>query len=255
MKNKTVMITGASSGFGEACAEAFAREGCNLIIVARRKERINTLSAILRREYGIDVFFGELDVRNRGDVNDFFNNLPEKWQKIDILVNNAGLASGFDNFQDYNIDDWEAMVDTNIKGLLYVSRAVLPLMIKYNIKGHIINIGSIAGIYAYPKGAVYCGTKAAVHTISDGIRMDVVEHGIKVTNIQPGLAETEFSLVRFHGDEDKAKAVYNGLQALSAADVAETVLFAASRPAHVQIAEITLTPLCQASAMVVRRNS
>jgi len=253
MKNKTVFITGASSGFGEACAYSFAAEGCRIILCARRNDRLEALSKKLIMNYGVEVYYLKLDVRNREEVSFFIQNLPENWQKIDILVNNAGLASGLDFFQDGDIDDWEAMIDTNIKGLLYVSHAVIALMIENNIKGHIINIGSIAGIYAYPKGAVYCGSKAAVHTISDGMRMDLIEHEIKVTNIQPGLAETEFSLVRFHGDEQKSKAVYDALEALNANDVAEAVIFAASRPFHVQINEITLTPMCQASAMVVRR--
>jgi len=251
--NKTICITGASSGFGEACANVFAREGSRLILCARRKERLDKIASVLFNKYKTEVFVVKLDVRNRGEVEQVVKNLPDNWQEIDILINNAGLASGLDKLQEGNIDDWEKMIDTNVKGLLYLTRAVVPLMISKKIQCHVINIGSIAGIYAYPKGAVYCGSKAAVKVISDGLRMDLVENGIRVTNIQPGLAETEFSKVRFHGDENKARAVYNGLKALDAADVAEAVLFAANRPQHVQICEITLTPTCQAAATVVNR--
>ncbi|HPD64061.1 MAG TPA: SDR family oxidoreductase [Bacteroidia bacterium] len=253
LTNKTVLITGASSGFGEACAILFAREKCRLILCARREEKLHQLAERLKKDNNSEILVRKLDVRNRKEVETFVGELPESWKNIDILVNNAGLASGLDKVQEGDIDDWEKMIDTNIKGLLYLTRAIVPLMIERGIKGHVINIGSIAGIYAYPKGAVYCGTKAAVRIISDGLRMDLVENEIKVTNIQPGLAETEFSIVRFHGDIGKAKAVYQGLEPLTAMDVAETVVFAANRPPHVQICEITLTPRCQASATIVYR--
>ena len=252
-KNNIVFITGASSGFGKACAYRFAREGANLIICARRYELVEALAVEIRDKYQVEVLSLKLDVRNRAEVADCISTLPEVWQKIDLLINNAGLASGLSKLHEGDIDDWERMIDTNIKGLLYVTRQIVPLMIKHGIKGQVINIGSIAGISAYPKGAVYCGSKAAVRVISDGLRMDLVDTGIKVCNIQPGLAETEFSIVRFHGDTEKAKAAYEGIEALQADDVAEAVIFAASRPAHVQICEITITPTHQASATVVHR--
>jgi len=251
--NKIVFITGASSGFGKACAYQFAREGANLIICARRYELVEALAVEIRDKYQVEVLSLKLDVRNRAEVDKSIEQLPEIWQKIDILVNNAGLASGLSKLHEGDIEDWERMIDTNIKGLLYMTRKVVPLMISNNIKGQVINIGSIAGINAYPNGAVYCGSKAAVRFISDGLRMDLVETGIRVTNIQPGLAETEFSIVRFHGDKEKAGAVYKGIEALTAVDVADAVIFAASRPAHVQICEITITPTYQASATVVHR--
>lgn len=254
LNNKTVLITGASSGFGEACAELFALQKCRLIICARRLEKLKTLAEKLQNEHHIEVLAKYVDVRHRNEVEQFIRDLPDDWKNIDILVNNAGLASGLDKLHEGDIDDWEKMIDTNVKGLLYMTRAVVPLMIQRNIQGHIINIGSIAGIMAYPKGAVYCATKAAVHILSDGLRIDLVENGIRVTNIQPGLAETEFSVVRFHGDTDKAKSVYQGLTPLSAMDVAETVIFAATRPPHVQICEITITPTCQATATIINRN-
>ncbi|MFC2113858.1 SDR family oxidoreductase [Bacteroidota bacterium] len=251
MKNKIVLITGASSGIGEACAKIFGREGARLILCARRHDRIEHLAKQLKKEYGSQVYTAKLDVRNRDAVKQFVADLPEAWKSIDILLNNAGLASGLGKMHENDINDWEEMIDTNVKGLLYLTRNVVPGMVDEKKAGHIINIGSIAGIYAYPNGGVYCGTKAAVRLISDGLRMDLVDTDIRVTNIQPGLAETEFSLVRFHGDEDKASGVYDGIEALSGWDIAEMALFAANRPPHVQICEITVTPTQQASAQVV----
>ncbi len=252
-KNKIVFITGVSSGFGEACAWQFAEKGADLILCARRFDLIEKLAEDIREKYNVKILPMKLDVRNRVEVDQCIDELPSEWKKVDILVNNAGLASGLSKLHEGDIEDWERMIDTNIKGLLYVTRQIVPLMVKYGIKGQVINIGSIAGIYAYPKGAVYCGSKAAVRVISDGLRMDLVDTGIRVCNIQPGLAETEFSLVRFHGDKERAKVVYEGIDALQAEDVAEAVIFAASRPAHVQICEITITPTHQAAATVVHR--
>jgi 3-hydroxy acid dehydrogenase/malonic semialdehyde reductase len=251
IKDKSVLITGASSGIGEACARLYAKQGAKLILCARRYDRLVSLKKELQSQYNIDILTLQLDVRNREEVRQTIEDLPAAWKKIEILINNAGLASGLGKIHEGDIDDWEIMIDTNIKGLLYLTRSVVPLMIENGRKGHVINIGSIAGIAAYPNGGVYCGTKAAVRLISDGLRMDVVDTDIKVTNIQPGLAETEFSIVRFHGDEEKAQTVYKGIDALLGEDIAEMALFASSRPPHVQICEMTVTPTYQASAQVV----
>ena len=251
IKNKIALITGASSGIGEACALLFAEQGAKLILCARRYDRIQKLANELIIQFGIEVLCLKLDVRNREDVKNTIESLSDNWKNIDILINNAGLASGLGKVHEGDIDDWEIMIDTNIKGLLYLTRSVVPLMVKNGGEGHVINIGSIAGIAAYPNGGVYCGTKAAVRLISDGLRIDLVDTNIKVTNIQPGLAETEFSLVRFHGDKNKAESVYQGIDALKANDIAEIALFSATRPKHVQVCEITVTPTHQASAQNV----
>ncbi len=249
---KTVIVTGASSGFGKAIAESFAKAGARLIISARRIDRIKKLAAELKKKYKAEVLALELDVRKKSAVFNAIKNLTAKWNNIDILVNNAGLSRGLDPIQDGSIQDWEEMIDTNIKGLLYVTRAVLPGMVKRN-SGHIINIGSIAGHEVYPKGNVYCASKHAVDAITKGIRMDVVDTDIRVTTIDPGLAETEFSIVRFRGNVNKAKTVYNGIDALRAEDIADAALYAASRPLRVNIAEIIILPNNQASAAVVHR--
>lgn len=251
---KIAFITGASSGIGKACALMFAEHGYNLILSSRRIDAVEAVSAEILAKHDCQILTTEFDVRDKAAVAHVCQNLPSDWQAIDILINNAGLARGFASVQDGEISDWDEMIDTNVKGLLYVSRGVLPLMAKRKM-GHIINIGSLAGRGAYPNGAVYCATKAAVKTISDGIRMDTVELGIRVTDIQPGLVETNFSNVRFHGDANRADAVYNGLTPLSAVDVADSVYYAASRPAHVQINEILLTPTAQASSTIVKRES
>ncbi len=248
LKNKTVLITGASSGIGEACARRFAQAGCRLILAARREERLKKLASELKVETHLLL----LDVRDRYAVEAAINELPKEWQKIDILLNNAGLSRGLDKIQDGNPDGWDEMIDTNVKGLLYVSRAVLPLMLKRN-SGHIINIGSIAGHEVYPKGNVYCASKHAVDAITKGMRMDLVDTGVRVTTIDPGLVETEFSLVRFYGDVERATPVYQGYKPLTGDDIADAVLWSATRPAHVQIAEIIILPKAQASAMVVER--
>ena len=253
IKNKIVLITGASSGFGEACAKLFAKNGAKLILAARRKNRLDLLCKELKRKYGSETTALELDVRNRRQVEKIIGNLPAKWKNIDILINNAGLSRGLEKIKEGSIQDWEEMLDTNVKGLLYVSRAVLPLMVKRN-SGHVVNIGSIAGHEVYPKGNVYCASKHAVDAITKGMRMDLNGTNIKVTTIDPGLAETEFSLVRFRGNSEKAEAVYKGLEALTADDIADAVYYAVTRRTNFVVAEMVLLPLCQESAQVVHRN-
>ena len=243
---KIVMITGATSGFGEAAAHEFAKNGYDLIITGRRKERLDALADELAKKCGAEVFALNFDVRNNAETQKSIYGLPAKWQNIDVLVNNAGLASGFGPVQDGNTDDWDKMIDTNVKGLLYVTRCVAPMMIK-NKKGHIINIGSTAGKEAYLNGNVYCATKFAVDALTKSMRIDMLPHGIRVSSVCPGMAETEFSVVRFHGDKDKAKNVYNGLQPLTAIDIADVIYFVASRPANVNISDIVVTPLAQAN--------
>ncbi|PIW69942.1 MAG: NAD(P)-dependent oxidoreductase [Ignavibacteriales bacterium CG12_big_fil_rev_8_21_14_0_65_30_8] len=252
LKNKTVFITGASAGIGKACAIAFAKEGANLILSARRMDKLNELTEDIKKKFEVKVFAFELDVRNLYKVKQSISSLPSEWNKIDILINNAGLAKGFSKINDGNIEDWEEMIDTNLKGLLYVTRYVLPFMIKQN-EGHVINLGSIAGHQVYPYGNVYCATKFAVNSLSEAIRMDTLEHNIRVTNIAPGLVETEFSEVRFKGDKERAKNVYKGITPLDGDDIADLVLFAATRKSHVNINEIIVTPTAQASATQVHR--
>ena len=214
MKNKIVFISGASGGIGKACAEYFAKDGANLIICSRNMEKLNDFRDFLINSYGVNVLAIELDVKNREKVVETIENLDENWKNIDILINNAGLAKGLEKLYEGNLDDFEDMIDTNIKGLLYLTRQIVPLMIER--KGHVINIGSTAGIIAYPNGTVYCATKAAVKFISDGLRMDLVDKEIKVTNIQPGMVETDFSVVRFKGDKNKADNFYKGIEPLTA---------------------------------------
>jgi len=251
LKNKIVFITGATSGIGKSCVYAFAKEGANLIINARRKNMIGEISEEIQKQFGVKVFGYELDVRNRREVENSIKNLPEDWKNIDILINNAGLAKGFNKFYEDDIQNWEEMIDTNIKGLLYVTRAIVPGMVERK-SGHIIMIGSIAGHSAYPKGAVYCATKHAVDAITNSLRMDTIDTGILVSTIDPGLVETNFSNVRF-GDKEKAKNMYRGLTPLTGDDVADAVVFCASRPPHVNIAEITMLAARQATATIVHR--
>lgn len=239
------MITGATAGFGKATAVRFARNGYNIIITGRRKERLNELEKELLSSGKIKVLSLNFDVRNKDEVASVIGNLPAEWKGIDILVNNAGLAVGFDHVDTGNIDDWERMIDTNVKGLLYVTRAVAPLMITRG-KGHIINIGSIAGKEAYENGNVYCATKSAVDSLSKSMRIDFLKNNIKVTQIAPGMAETEFSLVRFKGDEEKAKVLYKGIDALTAEDIADAIYYCATLPAHVCINDLVITPTQQA---------
>ena len=250
--NKTVLITGATSGIGHATALAFAKAGYDLLVCARRLEVLENMKAEFEPEYGIKVTPFALDVTDRKAVSEILPAVIEKAGGVDILVNNAGLAQGLDPFQESSIDDIELMINTNVKGLLYVSRTVLPFMLAKNA-GHIINLGSTAGIYAYAKGAVYCATKAAVKTLSDGIRIDTIESDIKVTTIQPGIVETPFSEVRFHGDKEKAAAVYAGVEALQAEDIAEIIVFAATQPKRVQISDITIMANQQATGFMIAK--
>ncbi len=244
---KIICITGAGSGFGEASAFKFSENNFDLIIAGRRKEKLDDLKAVLEKKYGNKVLVLPLDVSDRIAVNNAFESLPDEWKKIDLLLNNAGLALGRDFFDEASLDDWDTMIDTNVKGLLYVSKAVLPFMIK-NKTGHIINIGSTAGKQVYQKGNVYCATKHAVQAISEAMRIDLLSHKIKVTVIHPGAAETEFSLVRLKQDANEAKKVYEGYEPLHANDIADIVYYAASLPPHVCINELEVTCLAQASA-------
>ena len=240
------MITGATSGFGEAIAVKFANNGFNVIITGRRKELLDKLEKELLLSGKIKVLSLCFDVRNKTEVDSVIGNLPDEWKDIDILVNNAGLAVGLSHIQNGDTDDWDRMIDTNVKGLLYVTRAVTPLMVARN-KGHIFNIGSIAGKETYENGNVYCASKSAVAALSKSMRIDMLKNNIKVTLIAPGMAETEFSLVRFKGDGQKAKNVYKGIEALTAGDIAEVIYYCATLPAHVCINELEITPLQQAS--------
>jgi len=242
---KTVLITGATSGIGEATAIKFAEATYRLIITGRRKDRLNDLTEHLVQEYGIDVLPLCFDVRDLRQVEKYLGKLPEEWQKIDILVNNAGLAAGLSHIDDGDRDDWDRMIDTNVKGLLYVTRAIVPGMVSRQ-SGHIINISSIAGKEVYENGNVYCASKHAVEALSKGMRIDLLKHGIKVTNIAPGMVETEFSLVRFRGDKERADAVYNGIRALKGEDVAEVIFYCTSLPSHVCINDLVITPTAQA---------
>jgi 3-hydroxy acid dehydrogenase/malonic semialdehyde reductase len=243
--NKTIMITGATSGFGRAAAVRFARNGYNIIITGRRKERLDELEKELLSYGNIKVLSLNFDVRNKVEVTSYIANIPSEWKSIDILVNNAGLAAGLSHIDNGSIDDWERMIDTNIKGLLYVTRAVAPLMTERH-KGHIINIGSIAGKEVYENGNVYCASKSAVDSLSKSMRIDLLKNNIKVTHIAPGMAETEFSLVRFEGDDEKAKNVYTGIDALTADDIADAIYYCATLPAHVCINDLVITPTQQA---------
>jgi len=252
LKGKTTFITGASSGIGKACAELFAKEKSNLILSARRMARLKLLAKELEKEHKIKVKCIQLDVRNYEQVEEAINSLETKWKRIDILINNAGLSRGLDKIYEGKKEDWDEMIDTNIKGLAYVTRHIAPLMIKRK-KGHIINIGSTAGHEVYPNGNIYAATKFAVKALSQSTRLDVLDKGIKVTSVDPGMVETEFSLVRFRGDREKAKNVYKGLIPLRAKDVAHAILFCATRPEAVNINQIILTPLAQASSTQVYR--
>ena len=248
---KTVMVTGATAGFGRATALEFARNGYNVIITGRRKERLLKLAKEIEA-FKTGVIALNFDVRNKSEVDRAVSSLPLIWKEIDILVNNAGLAAGLSHIDDGDTDDWDRMVDTNIKGLLYVTRAVAPLMAARN-HGHIFNISSIAGKDIYENGNVYCATKSAVDSLSKAMRIDLLKHGIRVTNIAPGMAETEFSIVRFKGDQGKADAVYKGVKALSAEDIASVIYFCATLPDHVCINDLTITPTQQAGVGAVYR--
>lgn len=244
--NKTIMITGATAGFGWATAIRFARERYNIIITGRRKERLQELEKDLTG-MGAAVLSLHFDVRNREEVETVINTLPAEWKNIDILVNNAGLAVGLSHIDKGETDDWDRMIDTNVKGLLYVTRTVAPLMVERN-SGHIFNISSIAGKEVYENGSVYCASKFAVDALSRAMRIDLLKHNIKITNIAPGMAETEFSIVRFKGDRKKADAVYEGVDALKPGDIADIIYFCSTLPVHVCINDLTVTPTQQAGA-------
>lgn len=249
--SKTAIITGATAGIGEATALEFANLGYNLILTGRRKERLEKLKSVLESKCQTSVSVHAFDIRKRSEVENFCRNEIGNGV-IDVLVNNAGLASGLSPLHEGDVDDWEKMIDTNVKGLLYITREIAPRMVEAK-SGHIINVGSIAGIEVYPNGNVYCATKHAVHSISEGLRRELYNKGIKVTNIAPGLVETEFSMVRFHGDEKRAETVYDGMEALTAKDIADCIAFAATRPKHVNVADMLVLPTCQGSATQVDR--
>jgi len=249
--SKIILITGASSGFGKATATKFAAGGWNVIITGRRKEKLEALAKALEANYGIKTLCLNFDVQDKKAVFDNLQNLPAEWQAINILVNNAGLALGRDSFENANLEDWETMIDTNVKGLLYASKAVLPMLIKE--KGHIINIGSTAGKEVYKDGNVYCASKHAVDAISKAQRIDLLPYQIKVTAIHPGAADTEFSVVRFKGDAEKANAVYTGYTPLMAEDIADTVWYVANTPAHVCINDLVITCTAQANSMYLQK--
>jgi 3-hydroxy acid dehydrogenase/malonic semialdehyde reductase len=249
---KIALITGATAGIGEATAELLAREGYNLILTGRRLDRLEKLAAHLNKKYNVEVAVSSFDVRNRNEVVENLEGLPAKWKKVNVLVNNAGLSQGLEPIDKGDMDDWDRMIDTNVKGLLYVTKIVSNWMIT-NGYGHIVNLGSIAGVDVYANGNVYCASKHAVDALNKAMRIDLLPHGIKVTVIHPGAVETEFSLVRFKGDEKRAKKVYEGFDALSADDVAETIWFAVSRPAHVNINELIVMPTAQANGSTIFR--
>lgn len=250
---KIAFITGATSGIGRATAIELAKAGYRLVICGRRKDRLESLKKELSNPAFENVISLSFDVRNKADVLSAIQSLPEEWKDVHVLVNNAGNAHGLNPIQDGDVDDWEAMLDINVKGLLYVSKALIPMMAAKN-EGHIINIGSLAGKEVYPQGNVYCASKFAVDAITQGMRIDLNSHNIRVSAVNPGLVETEFSKVRFKGDEDKAAKVYEGFKPLSAQDVAEVIAFVVSRPAHVNIADLLLLPTAQATSKIVNKS-
>jgi len=251
--SKTIFITGATSGFGEACAEIFARNGNNIIITGRRAEKLARIAGTIEEQFGVKVLPLVFDVQDKDACFAAVAALPAEWQTVDVLINNAGLALGRDLFDEAELEDWETMIDTNVKGLLYMSKAILPLMKKQG-RGHIINLGSVAGKDIYERGNVYCATKAAVVALSRAMRIDLLPHRVKVTCINPGAADTEFSLTRFKGDEQKVKNIYDGFQPLSAKDVAEVIYYTSSLPSHVCINDLDLTCLAQADGIYTRKN-
>ena len=254
MKNKIALITGATAGIGKACAIKFAQNNYSVIITGRRKEKLENLAREITQEYGALALTLNFDIRNHSEVVKAINKIPESWHGIDVLVNNAGLASGLGSIDEGNIDDWERMIDTNIKGLLYMSRYIIPFMVKNN-NGHVINIGSIAGREAYPGGNVYNATKFAVEGLTKAMRIDLFEKGIKVSEVAPGLVESEFSMVRFKGNKKRASKVYQGYQPLMPEDVADACYYVASLPPHVNISELLIMPAAQASATRVTKNA
>ncbi|MDJ0689488.1 MAG: SDR family oxidoreductase [Xenococcaceae cyanobacterium MO_188.B32] len=254
IKDKIVLITGASSGIGAACAHVFAREGAALILAARRFERLQSVAEKLQRTFNSKINLLKMDVSDRTQVESILSSLPAPWHEVDILINNAGLSRGLDKLYEGDIQDWEEMIDTNIKGLLYITRFLVPGMVSRG-RGHIVNLGSIAGHQTYTGGNVYCATKAAVRALSEGLKLDLLGTPIRVSSVDPGLVETEFSQVRFRGDNRRAAKVYQGMNPLTAEDVAEIVLFCATRPPHVNLSEILVLPTDQSSATMVDRKN
>ncbi|MFH0733251.1 MAG: SDR family NAD(P)-dependent oxidoreductase [bacterium] len=252
LKNKIVFITGATSGIGKSCANIFANEGANLILCARRYELLKEVEAEIIAKYGVKIYSFKLDVRNHDDVIKTIAEFPEEWKGIDILINNAGLGRNFSPLHKDNMEGWEEMIDTNIKGVLYVTREVIPLMITHG-SGHIVNLGSIAGHEAYPNGAVYCATKFAVGAITKSMRAELVDKKIRVSTVDPGMVETNFSNLRFYGDTEKAKNVYRGVDPLTGDDIADAILYCTTRPTHVNINEMLIMPSVQASSTVTYR--
>ena len=250
---KTALITGTTSGFGKAFAFRLAQLGYNLIITGRREDRLSEVASAIRTKYGVEVFALCFDVRDRKACAQAIESIPDNFKNISLLVNNAGLAAGASPFDQSDVDDFERMIDTNVKGLLYITKLIVPGMIERK-GGHIVNISSIAGIEVYPNGHVYCASKHAVNAITKGLRIDLVQHGIKVSSISPGMVETEFSVVRYAGDEDKAKAVYTGLVPLNAEDIADALEFIVTRPEHVSINDIQINPKQQANTYISKRN-
>jgi 3-hydroxy acid dehydrogenase / malonic semialdehyde reductase len=254
LQNQIILITGASSGIGTACARIFAGAGAKLILAARRLERLQQLADTLSKDFNAEIHLLELDVRDRSAVESAIATLPPAWSDIDILINNAGLSRGLDKLHEANFQDWEDMIDTNVKGLLYLSRYVVPGMVSRD-RGHVVNLGSIAGHQTYPGGNVYCATKAAVRAISEGLKQDLLGTRVRVTSVDPGMVETEFSEVRFHGNAERASKVYQGVTPLTADDVADVIFFCVTRSPHVNINEVVLMPVDQASATLVNRRT
>ena len=252
LKDKIVFVTGASAGIGESTVRAFAALGTKVLMCGRRADKLEKLAAAMAREHGVATRAFRLDVRDQAAVDKAIAGLPDEWRPIEVLVNNAGLSRGLDKLPGGLVSDWEEMIDTNVKGLLYVTRAILPGMIERG-RGHVINIGSIAGHEVYPAGNVYCATKFAVRALTQGLRLDLNGTPIRVTEVSPGMVETEFSLVRFHGDAERAAKVYKGLTPLGPADIAEAVVWCATRPLHVNVSEVVVMPVAQASTALVHR--
>jgi 3-hydroxy acid dehydrogenase / malonic semialdehyde reductase len=254
LQNQIVLITGASSGIGAACARIFAGAGAKLILTARRWSRLQQLADALTKEFSTEVHLLQLDVCDRAAVESAVSTLPSSWSNIDILINNAGLSRGLDKLHEGSFQDWEEMIDTNVKGLLYLTRYVVPGMVNRD-RGHVVNLGSIAGHQTYPGGNVYCATKAAVRAISEGLKQDLLGTPVRVTSVDPGMVETEFSDVRFHGDTERAKKVYQGVTPLTPDDIADVIFFCVTRSPHVNINEVVLMPVDQASATLVNRRT
>ncbi len=251
--SKIALVTGASAGIGRATAQMFAKNGYNVIITARRQERLEQLKEELIRDYGVKVQIAVFDIRRRDEVEAFWNNLPQEWKNIDVLVNNAGLAAGLEHIDQGSVEDWETMIDTNIKGLLYISKFVIDKM-KQRRSGIIVNLSSIAGKEVYERGNIYCATKHAVEAITKAMRIDLLPYNIKVSSVSPGMVETEFSIVRFKGDKERAKQVYDGLEPLTAKDIADVIEFIITRPPHVNINDVLVMPTAQANSFYVNRS-